>query len=187
MLDFVVILVMALGFYLGYSRGLIKTLFDTLSIIVAILAALKLSPTVIGIFQKIWSDSPKLSYIFGVVVTFIGVIFLIRFIGKKLESLLEAANVNFVNKMMGGGLQAFFFAYILSLGIWLISSINLIGSDTKSKSITYGFMEAMPEAGKAAYSSIKPLFKSFWDKTSEIMDGVKAKTDQKIKDNKSSK
>lgn len=172
MFDIIVVIVLGLGFYLGYQRGIIKTLFDTLSLIVAILAALKLSPVVITIMQKIMSESPKMAYFLGLLLTFVLVLFLVRFVGRKVESILEAAHINFINKIGGGGLQAFFFAYLLSLLIWLVNSVGLMMETTKQTAVTYPFMAAMPEVGKAAIASVKPLFKSFWDKTSEIMDDV---------------
>lgn len=173
MLDIIVCIVFAFGFYLGFQRGIIKTVFDSLSIVVAILATLKLSPLIISIFQGIFSSSPKIAYLLGIVFTFIGVIFLVRYVGKKIESLLETVHINFVNKIMGGGLQALFFAFILSLFVWLVNAVNLISPETKEKSITYSFMEALPATGKAVFTSTKPLFQTFWDKTSEAMDSVK--------------
>ncbi len=178
MLDVVVLIIMALGFYLGFTRGIVKTLFDTLSLVVAILAALKLSPIVIGILQKIMSNSPKAAYLLGVVFTFIGVIFLVRFIGRKIEDAMEAVHINFVNKLMGGGLQSLFFAYLLSLAVWLINYIGLIKQETKDNSVTYSFVEALPEMGKSVFKAAKPVFTGFWDKTSEVMDGVKKSSDK---------
>lgn len=175
MLDIIVVIVLGLGFYLGYQRGIIKTLFDTLSIVVAILAALKLSPLFISIMQKIIPDSPKAAYLLGILATFLLVLMLVRFLGRKFESVLEAAHINFVNKLAGGAVQAFFFAYLLSLIIWLVNSIGLIKEETKQNTVTYSFMEAMPETGKAVISAIKPMFKSFWEKTAEVMDGVAEK------------
>jgi uncharacterized membrane protein required for colicin V production len=43
-LDLIVAIVITVGFYLGYSRGLIKTVFNSLSLIIGIIAALKISP-----------------------------------------------------------------------------------------------------------------------------------------------
>ena len=184
MLDIIVMIAMALGFYLGFSRGIVKTVFDTLSLIVAILAALKLSPIVISLLQKIMSGSPRVAYLLGVVLTFIAVIFLVRFVGRKIETVMEAVHINFVNKLMGGGLQALFFAYILSLGIWLINYIGLIKPETKQNSITYCFVEALPEMGKSIFVAAKPVFTGFWQKTSEAMDGVKNSADKKQEDSK---
>ncbi|MFZ1752052.1 MAG: CvpA family protein [Saprospiraceae bacterium] len=173
-LDIVVAIVISLGFYLGYTRGLIKTVFDSLSLVVGIVAALKLSPIIIGILQEVIKTSPAITFLLGVVITFIGVMALIRFIGKKLEDMLEAVNINFINKIAGGGIQALFFAYILSLGLWLINSINVLKPETKAASITYSLLEPLPEKGKAIFSSLKPVFKGFWDKTLEAMDSINA-------------
>ena len=113
LLDIIVAIVVSLGFYLGYTRGLIKTVFDSLSLIIGILAALKLSPIVINILEEIIKTSPAVSFLLGVVITFIAVMDIIRFIGKKLEDMLEAVNINFINKLAGGAVQGLFFAYIL--------------------------------------------------------------------------
>ncbi|MBK9735892.1 MAG: CvpA family protein [Saprospiraceae bacterium] len=173
LLDIIVAIVISLGFYLGYVRGLIKTVFDSLSLIIGILAALKLSPIVIGILQSIIKTSAAVTFLLGVVITFIAVMALIRFVGKKLEDILEAVHINFVNKIAGGALQGLFFAYILSLGLWLVNSLNVLNPETKAASITYGLLEPLPQKGKAVFMALKPLFQGFWDKTLEAMDSIK--------------
>ncbi len=185
LLDAIVAIIVTLGFYLGYTRGLIKTVFDTLSLIIGIVAALKLSPIVINILESIIKISPAVTFLLGIVLTFIGVMALIRFVGKKLEDLLSAVNINFVNKLAGGALQAVFFAYLLSLFLWLLSSINVLSTETKAASITYAALEPLPEKGKKVFTSLKPVFQGFWDKTLEAMDSIKGtksdKTDVKQK------
>jgi len=171
-LDLLVAIVVSLGFYLGYTRGLIKTVFDSLSLIVGILAALKLSPIVIEILQSIINTSPAVTFLLGVVITFIAVLALIRFIGRKMEDILEAVNVNFINKIAGGALQAILFAYLLSMAIWLLNTINVLKPETKQASITYSLLEPLPAKGKGIYTSMLPIFKGFWDKTLEAMDKV---------------
>jgi len=104
---------------------------------------------------------------------------LIRFIGKKLEDMLEAVNINIINKIAGGALQGLFFAYLLSLIFWLINSLNVLNTSTKEASITYPLLEPLPEKGKAVYTSLKPVFKGFWDKTVEAMDSIIKAPDDK--------
>jgi membrane protein required for colicin V production len=173
LLDVIVAIVVTLGFYLGYSRGLIKTVFDTLSLIIGVVAALKLSPIVINMIGGIIKMSPAITFLVGIVLTFIGVMALIRFVGKKLEDLLSAVNINFVNKLAGGALQAIFFAYLMSLFLWLLSSIQVLSPETKAASITYSALEPLPEKGKKVFTSLKPVFQGFWDKTLEAMDSIK--------------
>lgn len=179
-LDLIVAIVVSLGFYLGYTRGLIKTVFDSLSLIVGILAALKLSPIVIEILQSIIKTSPAITFLVGVVITFIAVMALIRYVGRKLEDILEAVHVNFVNKIAGGVLQAIFFAYLLSLGIWLLNTINVLKPEVKQASITYSLLEPLPTKGKGVYMMMQPIFKGFWDKTLEAMDKVKGEKKENL-------
>lgn len=178
-IDLFVAIVIALGFYLGYVRGLIKTVFDSLSLIIGILAALKLSPFIINILQGIIKTTPALTFILGVVITFIGVMALIRFVGRKMEDMLEAININFINKIAGGALQGLFFAYLLSLALWLVNSLNVLNPEAKSASITYPMLEPLPDKGKAVFISLKPMFKGFWDKTLENMDSIKGENKTK--------
>ena len=173
-LDIIIALVVALGFYLGFQRGLIKTIFDTLSLFVGLLAALKLSPFVINIFEGIVSSKP-LALIIGVVVTFIAVMALIRFVGKKLEDVLEAANINIVNKIAGGALQGLFFALLLSLLLGLMTNLQVLKPDFVDQSKTYPLLKPLPEKSKVIFEKAKPIFQNFWTKTVEAMDTVKKK------------
>lgn len=172
-LDIIAVLIVGFGFFTGYSRGLIKTVFDTLSLIVGILAALKLSPIVINVIEKIISTSPAITFLIGIVITFLLVMALVRFIGKKLESILEAANINFINKIAGGAIQGLFFAFILSMGLWLLNNLNMLNPQLQEESITYPLLEPLPEAGQRVFEQLKPIFSEFWDKTVETMDKVK--------------
>ncbi|MEZ4911357.1 MAG: CvpA family protein [Saprospiraceae bacterium] len=173
MLDLIIAIVIMIGFYFGYTRGLIKTVFDTLSVIIAILIGLRLAPFIIRILQDMLQISPALLFLVGMVIAFLIVILLLKFIARKLEALLEAANVNFVNKVAGGALQALFFAYLLSLSLWVMNNLNVLTPQVKENSITYSMLEPLPEKGKSFFISLKPIFKDFWDITLKTMNQTK--------------
>jgi len=174
-LDIIVAIVVAFGFYTGYSRGLIKTVFDTLSLLIGIIAALKLSPIVINLLEGLIKTSPAITFLVGIVITFIAVMALVRFIGNKLEDVFEAANINFVNKIAGGGVQALFFAFLLSMALWLMDNLKVLNPATKEQSMTYSLLEPLPEAGKGLFVAVKPVFSNFWNKTMDTMDQIKGK------------
>ncbi|MBK6782498.1 MAG: CvpA family protein [Saprospiraceae bacterium] len=178
-LDVFVAIVVSLGFYLGYSRGLIKTVFDSLSLIIGILAALKLSPIVINILQSFLKISPAMTFLLGVVITFIGVLALIRFFGKKIESALEAVNINFINKIAGGVLQSLFFAYLLSLAFWLLSTIKVLSPEVQKASMTYSLLEPLPEKGKKYLFHCDLYFRDFG--TKPLKPWITLKASPKIK------
>jgi membrane protein required for colicin V production len=176
-LDLIAALVISLGFYFGYRRGFIKTIFDTASFIVGIIAALILSPYVIAFIQSSFNIAQSIAYILGIVITFILVMILVRFIGKKVEDVFKAVNLNFLNKFNGGALQALFFAILLSYGVALMNNVDLIKEDTKQKSISYPYLVMMPGMSQKLFEGLKPVFKGFWDATMDAMNSVKGEVD----------
>lgn len=178
-LDIVVAIILAFGFYVGFNRGLIRTVFDTLSLLVGIIAALKLSPITINLVDSIIAGKPAISFIIGIVLTFIIVMALVRFIGKKLEDLFKVINLNFVNKIAGGALQALFFALLVSLGLYLLDNLKLLEEDTKTESVSYSMLEPLPRHSQDIFHKLKPMFMGFWEKTVETMDEIKRKAEEK--------
>ncbi len=176
-LDIIVVLVVGFGFYAGYSRGLIRTVFDTLSLIIGILAAMKLSPIVIGFLERILNTSPSITYLIGIVVTFILVMALVRFIGKRVEDVFKAANINVLNKVAGGAVQGLFFAFLLSMLFWTLGNYKVIKKEMIQSSTTYPLLEPLPKAGKSVFLAVKPVFQSFWEKTVEAMDSISDKVE----------
>ena len=177
-LDIFVVLVVAFGFYTGYSRGLIKTVFDTLSLVIGILAALKLSIYTINALEKLFNVSQSISYLIGIVVTFLLVMAIVRFVGRKLEDIFKAANINVINKLAGGAIQGLFFAFLISMVLWVLGNYNVVKPETKSGSITYPLLEPLPEAGKSVFKAIKPIFQEFWDKTVDVMESIGDKAEK---------
>lgn len=179
-LDIFVVLVVAFGFYTGYSRGLIKTVFDTLSLLIGILAAMQLSRFAIDALESFLNVSPFITYLIGIVITFLLVMALVRFIGRKLEDVFEAANINVLNKLAGGVLQGLFFAFLISMALWVLGNYNVIKPETRSKSVTYPLLEPLPEAGKSVFRAVKPVFETFWEKTVKAMESIGGKADETL-------
>ena len=176
-LDIVVALILAFGFYIGYQRGLIQTVFDTLSLLVGLLATIKFCWFTISIVESIISGNRVISMIIGIVLTFIIVMALVRFIGKKLEQLFKAINLNFVNKLAGGVLQAAFFGLLISLSLYFLDSLKLLEEKTKTESTSYSMLEPLPRHSQDVFVKLKPMFIGFWEKLEEAMDEIKEKAE----------
>jgi len=182
-LDLATALIVVYGCYQGFNKGLIKTVFSTLSLIIAIVAALKLSPIVIGIMQGLLSINPAITFVLGFVLTFILVMGLVRFVGDKLEKLIESANIGGVNKLLGGALLGLFYAVLVSFAVHFMEKINLVSEEQKSASFTYPLLQPLPKAATSVGNSLKPVFSGFWDKMIDTMDTLKEKGEE-IQDDK---
>lgn len=173
--DIIVALILFYAFYSGYSKGIIGTVFSALSLLIGVLAAMKLSPIVIGLLEGMLNINPAIIFIIGFALTFIIVIALVRFVGKKLEDVLEFANINFINKILGGALLTLVFAVGLSYGLWFLNNTKILSEQQRESSITYAMLEPLPEATKGIVTTFKPMFQNFWDKVVETMDDIKEK------------
>ena len=171
-LDIVFALVLVYGLYLGYTRGIIQSAFAVISVLVAILASMKLSPIMISILEKYLSWDPRIRVVLGFALTFLFVMVGIRLIGKSIEKLLKGLNINFINQLAGavvmGGLFSVIFAWFLAL----LVSMNLIAPTTLNESMSYPVLKEVPEQSREMAQSLEPIFKGFWDKVAEAMDHV---------------
>ena len=98
---------------------------------------------------------------------------LIRFIGNKIEKLLEAVKIGALNKLAGGILLGGFYALLLSFGVYFMDRVSLISDELKASSFTYPYLEPLPEMSQGVGEKLKPLFTGFWDKMMETMDTIK--------------
>ena len=64
-IDLAALLLVLYGFYVGYTRGIIKTVFALVSLIIGIVAALSLSPLVIDFLQGFLPWHPGLIFVIG--------------------------------------------------------------------------------------------------------------------------
>lgn len=182
LIDILALILIVYGFYKGYSRGLINTVFDTLSIVIAIVASLKLSPLIIDVLDKVFKLNPGISFILGFVITFFIIMIFIRFIGKKLESVLKAVKINFVNQIAGGLVMAMVFAILFSGLLWLSNEVSLLPQKTKDQSITYPVLHTLPDVTIKTLKGLQPFFADFWAKTIETIDAIKDKGNELKKD-----
>ena len=173
LLDIIFALILVYGLYLGYTRGIIQSAFAVISVLIAILASMKLSPIMIAILEKYLSWDPRILVVLGFALTFLFVMVGIRLIGKSLENLMKGLKINTINQIAGalvmGGLFTIIFAWFLAL----LVTLNLMGERTREQSITWPFLSEVPEKSRDLAQSLEPIFQGFWDKVTEAMDKVK--------------
>jgi len=174
-LDVVVALVLVYAFYSGFSKGIIGTVFAIISILIGILAAMKLSELVIPLLENAINLNPFIISIIAFALTFIISIALIRFIGKKIEDVFEFANINFINKILGGFALTLLFAILIGHGYKGLSNIDLITEEQREASVTYPILEPLPALTKPITDIFAPMVKTFWEKVGDTMEDIKDK------------
>jgi membrane protein required for colicin V production len=158
------------GFYLGYTRGIIKTVFTVLSIFFGVVAAAKFGPAMTDFLQSIFNYHNPLMFIAGLMLAFILTMVLIRMLANGLEGLLESANINFINQVLGGAVLSLLMIAVFSLLVMFGDRAHIINDRTKAESRTYPLLETMPDKLMKVGAVLKPVFTDFWNYSIDFMD-----------------
>ncbi len=178
-IDIILVIVAVYGFYVGYSKGIIKTIFSVLAIAVGIVAALRFSPSVTDFLKQMFNETSPLMFVAGLILTFALAMMFLKLIGRGFEGILEAANINVINQTLGGAFMASVLILIYSGILWFVlnSSFRNV-EDVTADSQTYPFLKEYPEQVWKVAGKMKPLVQDFWDYTIDIMDEVQTMTEK---------
>lgn len=177
-IDIIAGILVAIGIYQGFNQGLIKTVFAVLSLVIAIVAALKLSPILIRLLQNNLDFNPAVLFVIGFILTFIIVMALIRFLGKKIESVFKDLNITLFNKIMGASVLGLLYAVIISYGLHFMDRMDLVSELQKQSSLSYPFLDPLPEMTARTGHNLKPIFQEFWTAFMDTMDDIKEHGDE---------
>lgn len=177
-LDIITGILVAYGFYQGYSKGLIKTVFATLSILVAVVATLKLSNIVFEILKSTFTFHQGILFALSFILTFIVTMALVRFVGNKLEKLFKTLHIGGLNKLAGGVVLGLFYAMLISFAVFFADKVSLISEAQKVSSFSYPLLEPLPRLTQGLGEALRPMFSEFWDALISTMDTVKEKGEE---------
>ncbi|MBR9921419.1 MAG: CvpA family protein [Bacteroidetes bacterium] len=160
------------GFYFGYTRGIIRSIFNVLGIILGLVATFKFTPSVTRILEDSFDSNSPLMFLSAALIVGAIVFFALRFVAKTIENVLESVSLNFVNQILGGALTAAITILVLSFLIMFADRSNIIEEETKSTSVTYEVVEEFPTYFFKVFKIVKPIFLDFWDATVDFLDRV---------------
>ncbi len=170
-IDIIFAVLAAWGFYLGYSRGIIRTIFTIISVVFGLMMAFRFGPEATKMLESMFSENP-LMFIAGFLITFVLTMFVIRLIASFLEGALETANINFINQIIGGFFSSAIVILIYSILLWFADASHLIDQTTKDDSATYTYIEDFPPTVWKWGGKARPILEDFWDHSIEFMDDL---------------
>lgn len=163
--DIVFLVFIAVGFWWGYQKGIIYSLFSLAAYFIGIMAALKFSYIAVKFLSGSLHLGPKAMAIAAFVLVFALVVLLVRLIAWALEAVLKSFSLNLVNQIVGGCLHALVSLYILCVFIWFVNKWDVISLEQKRTSHVYGYIAdlgptVVDYTGKAV-PAIRHLFDDF--------------------------
>ncbi|MBI1227567.1 MAG: hypothetical protein GC192_20205 [Bacteroidetes bacterium] len=178
-IDVILLIVAGWGFYQGYSRGIIKTVFTVFSIVFGLMVAFKFSPAATRFIETAFHSNSPLNFIVGFLLSFVLTMIIIRMTAQFFEKTLQAANINVINKFAGGILLASLYTLVLSLLIWFGDQAHIITPENSQGSMTYQSLKVFPSKMKGVYDYIKPGFQDFWHESVKFIDQMQEKSLEK--------
>lgn len=169
-IDAIFLILAGWGFFIGFSRGIIKTVFTFFSVVFGIMAAMKFGPAATRFLETAFGASSAWLFFAGTLLAFVLTMVIIRMIANFLEGILETANINIVNKFMGGMLFMALLTLMYSIILWVGEQAHVVTPKTTATSMTYPYLEAFPGQMRKVYDVASPSFKQFWDEAVEAMD-----------------
>ena len=172
MLDIIGILILLMSFFRGFRKGAVVALCSLLGVVLGMVAALKLSGA-LGAFlmERGWVTSAW-AQIIAYVVLFIGVVWLVRLLAKLVESVLKAAMLGLVNRIIGGMLYACIGAIVWSSVIWIANRAHLISPETMAGSHTYDYFAPIAPWVFARIGAVLPFAKDIFSDLEQFFEGV---------------
>ena len=169
-IDIIFLLVVLYGFYLGFARGIIRTVFTVISLTIGVMLSLKLAPGATRLLETTFKNDNPLMFVAGLLLSFIAIMLVLRTISRSLEGILKTANINVVNQFIGGVVLSGVLVLLLSVLVWFADQGHMIDQETKRKSVTYQYLTEYRGQAKVIGEKLKPVFYEFWDQSVQMMD-----------------
>jgi membrane protein required for colicin V production len=123
-IDIGLLIFLILGAILGYREGFLMEVVALVAIILGVLSGFKLMGEAMILLEQKWNiDEQVLPYLaFGVV--FIIVVILVTLLGKALKARVDKTFLGRLDQVAGAALGFFRTAFMLSVILWLVHSLN---------------------------------------------------------------
>lgn len=169
-IDIIFAIVAGYGFYIGFSRGIIKTVFTVISVIFGLIAAFRFGPFTTELLESTFNSDNPLMFLAGFLLAFVLTMIVIRMLARGIEGILENANINIINQAAGGILTAGAMVLLYSVMLWFGDKSHMINEEAKDESMTYTYIQHFPEQVWKVGKQLRPTFENFWDHSIDFMD-----------------
>lgn len=175
-IDIVFAILLVMAAIKGYRKGLILAVFSIAAFFVGLAAALKLSAVVAGYLSNTISVSARWLPFISFLVVFLGVVLLIHWGGKLLETSVQAVMLGWANRI--GGILLFAVAYTLIFSIFLFyaQNLHLLQAGSFRDSQTYGFIAPWGPKAIDGLGTVIPIFKNTFTELEAFFSGLSPNT-----------
>ncbi|MCU7551678.1 CvpA family protein [Chitinophagaceae bacterium LB-8] len=161
-LDIIVLILLILALFKGWGNGLIVGVFSFLAFVIGLAIAMKLSKVAQTYIGEYFNVSDQWLPIVAFAVVFLIVVILVRLGAKAIESVIEVAQLGWVNKIGGILLYTVIYLFIFSLLLSYAGQLHLLKEETLEASQSYPFIHPIAPAIMNVVGAVLPFFKDLF-------------------------
>lgn len=161
-IDVILLILLAVACFKGYTRGLIVAIFSFLAVFIGVAAALKLSALVGSWLQTSTHISRQWLPFISFLLVMIGVVILVRLVANLLQKSVEAVMLGWLNRLGGIVFYAAIFVLIYSIVLFYAVQMSIIKPEVVSASKTYPVIAPFGPKAVNALGYILPIFKGLF-------------------------
>ncbi len=160
----------AYGFWQGYSRGIISTVFNLALYVFGFVLAFKMAPTTTTVLQSMFHSENPTMFLAGFLVNLLTIMLIVRQAARGLEGAMRMAYLGIINQVAGGVVMGGFLVVVYSVLVWFGTKVQFVNEATISESRTYSFLEPLPTKAKDFAVRMKPFALDIWGTSMTWMD-----------------
>jgi membrane protein required for colicin V production len=167
--DILFVIFLGAGFYWGYQKGIIYSVFSLAAYFIGIIGALKFSYVAVRFLHSSLSLGPKAMAIVAFIVMFLLIVLLVKLVAWALEQVLKTFSLNPVNQLIGGVIFSVISLYLLCVLIWFLNKWEVFPDHQKMTSHVYPYIANTGPAVVEFSGKIIPMFKTAFNDLDELI------------------
>jgi membrane protein required for colicin V production len=164
-IDIVLVIILAIGAFVGYRKGFLMELFYLVAILLGVLLGFRLMGVAMEYLQREFNaDQAVLPYI-AFLVVFMLVVIAVILLGKTVSNLVDKTFLGRVDALAGGLLGAVKYLFCASVLLWLGSSLHLeLPASWTEGSFIYPLTTEFAQKISGFLGQLIPFFKETFEK-----------------------
>lgn len=162
------------GFWHGYSRGIIYTIFNVLTWLFGITLAFKMAPVTRNILQNIVASDSDLMVILAFGINMAFVLLLVKMAARSLEGVMNFAFLGLANRAMGGIFTGGVYVLIFSILLYFVNMARALNEQTLAESKTFPYLKTMPPKAWSMAKRFQPMALELFNDSNSWIDSLKS-------------
>ncbi len=167
------------AFFVGFNKGIIKTVFTVLAYLIGFVFAMKFYPFVGHLIENLVQTTGILLSIISFIVSFVFIMLLIRVISGIIERGVDAVNLEFINNLLGGLLFGTAAMLVYAGFLIFLEKSHILTQSAVADSMTYSFLRQVPTSIAKIGKEVLPFLGDFWDAIIRVLDKAQESVEKK--------